>query len=211
MSIIDPQSCGFAEVCCYNIFTKIKNSSRENMGNPKHNQSQVLKERYQLYLEQFSGEIHGAVKYTSFSNIFKKIVPHLQSLGKKHPDKKNLLFDIFSAEKWSDLGERKKQHKIFDCSACLNNPSWKNALAMLPCKSRIHENKAIKKGLIESSVLKDRTKEIFNKMNQEFKCEYSTSFCTYVKDYFNTKKPAHIVKTARRNIDEQIEETCGER
>ena len=68
------------------------------MGNPKHNQSQVLKERYQLYLEQFSGEIHGAVKYTSFSNIFKKIVPHLQSLGKKHPDKKNLLFDIFSAE-----------------------------------------------------------------------------------------------------------------
>ena len=53
MSIVDPRSCGFAKVSCFNIFTKMKNSSRERMGNPKHNQSQVLKERYQLFLEQF--------------------------------------------------------------------------------------------------------------------------------------------------------------
>ena len=65
----------------------------------------VLKERYQLFLEQFPGEIHGAVKYTSFSNTFKKIVPHLRTLGKKHPDQKKLLFDIFSTKKWSDLGD----------------------------------------------------------------------------------------------------------
>ena len=30
------------------------------MGNPKHNQSQVLKERYQLFLEQFAREMHRA-------------------------------------------------------------------------------------------------------------------------------------------------------
>ena len=53
-----------------------------DLGNPKHNQSQVLKERYQLFLEQFAREIHGAETYTSFSDTFKKIVPHLQSLGK---------------------------------------------------------------------------------------------------------------------------------
>ena len=116
----------------------------------------VLKELYQLFLEQFPEEIHRAVKYTSFSNTFKKIVrTAFTNSWIKHPDKKNLLFDIFSTEKWSDLGERKNQHKIFDCSACLKNPSWKNALAMLPCKSHIHKNKVIKKGLIESSVLKD--------------------------------------------------------
>ena len=56
------------------------------------------------------------------------------------------------------------------------------------------KNKAIKKGLIESSVLKDRTKEVFNKMNQEFNCEYS-----------------NIVKMAKRNIEEQFEETYVER
>ena len=56
------------------------------------------------------------------------------------------------------------------------------------------KNKAIKKVLIESSVLKDRTKEVFNKMNQEFNCEYS-----------------NIVKMAKRNIEEQFEETCVER
>ena len=56
------------------------------------------------------------------------------------------------------------------------------------------KNKAIKKGLIESSVLKDRTKEVFHKMNQEFNCEYS-----------------NIVKMAKRNIEEQFEETYVER
>ena len=84
-----------------NLLVKIKYSSRESMGNPKHNQFQEL---YQLFLEQFPREIHEAVKYTIFSNIFQKIVPHLQSIEKKHPDKKNLLFDTFSPEKWSDLG-----------------------------------------------------------------------------------------------------------
>ena len=61
------------------------------MGNSKHNQNQVLKERYQLFLEQFPGEIHGAETYTSFSNTFKKIIPYLQSLGKKILIKKELI------------------------------------------------------------------------------------------------------------------------
>lgn len=94
MSIIDLLSCGFAKVCCY-IFTKIKDSSRESMGNLKYNQSQVLKEWYQLFLEQFPGAIHVTVKSTRFSNTFKKLVPHIQYLRKKHPNKKNLLFDFF--------------------------------------------------------------------------------------------------------------------
>ena len=61
-------------------------------------------------------------------------------------------------------------------------------------RTAYRKNKAIKKGLIESSVLKDRTKEVFNKMNQEFNCEYS-----------------NIVKMAKRNIEEQFEETYVER
>ena len=61
-------------------------------------------------------------------------------------------------------------------------------------RTAYRRNKAIKKGLIESSVLKDRTKEVFNKMNQEFNCEYS-----------------NIVKMAKRNIEEQFEETYVER
>ena len=43
-------------------------------------------------------------------------------------------------------------------------------------------------------------------MNQEFQCEYNTSFSTYAKDYLNTNKLAHIVKMAKRNIEEQFEE-----
>lgn len=55
MLIIDPLSCGFAKIYYYNFFIKVNNSSRESMGNPKNSQSQVLKKRYQLFLEQFPG------------------------------------------------------------------------------------------------------------------------------------------------------------
>ena len=48
-------------------------------------------------------------------------------------------------------------------------------------------------------------------MNQELKCEYNTSFSTFAADYFNINKPADIVKMAKRNIEEQFEETCVER
>ena len=53
-----------------NLLAKIKYSSRESVGYLKHNQIQVLKELSQLLLGQFPGEIHEAVKYTIFSNIF---------------------------------------------------------------------------------------------------------------------------------------------
>ena len=34
--------------------------------------------------------------------------------------------------------------------------------------------KAKQNGLIEPSILKDRTREIFNKLNQKFRAEYNT-------------------------------------
>ena len=48
-------------------------------------------------------------------------------------------------------------------------------------------------------------------MNQEFKFEYNTSFSTYARDYLKTNKPTDIVKMAKRNIEEQFEDTCVER
>ena len=80
------------------------------MGNPKNNQSQVLKKWYQLFLEQFPGEINEPIYYTNFSSKFKKTVLHLQSLGKKHCDK-NLLLAIFLLKNGVMKGNKRKNTK----------------------------------------------------------------------------------------------------
>ena len=60
--------------------------------------------------------------------------------------------------------------------------------------------KAKQNGLIEPSILKDRTREIFNKLNQKFRAEYNTTFTKQVKDYLKVYKPLAIVKLARKDM-----------
>ena len=88
MSIIHPLTCGFAKVFCYNLFKQTKNTTCLTPGNPEHNQSHILKEKYDLFLKTFPRETHGIVEYCTFVNDFKKIVTNMQSLGKKFPQKK---------------------------------------------------------------------------------------------------------------------------
>ena len=46
MSIIDPLTCGCVKVFCYNLFMQTKNNTPHTPGNPKHNPSVILKEKY---------------------------------------------------------------------------------------------------------------------------------------------------------------------
>ena len=189
MSIIDPLTCGFVKVFCYNLFTQTKNISHTT-GNPKHNQSVILKERYDSFLKTFPRETHGIVGYRTFVNNFKKIVTNMQSLGKKFPQKKKHLLEVFSTGNWHNLNDRKTPHKIFDCQACLKSSKWKDALAIFPVKNPNNKMKAKQNGLIEPSLLKDRTREIFNKLNQEFRTEYNTTFTKQAKDHLKVHKPS---------------------
>ena len=91
MSIIHPLICGFAKVFCYNLFTQRKNTTSHTPGNPEHNQSHILKEKFDLFLKTFPRETHGIVEYRTFVNDFKKIVTNMQSLGKKFPQKKKII------------------------------------------------------------------------------------------------------------------------
>ena len=74
---------------------------------------------------------------------------------------------------------------------------------------KIHRAKKI--GLCESAVLKDQTKEILNELNKKFKSTYNTTFTEQVKDCLQIEKPAAIVKLAKKNIEDQFEDTCVER
>ena len=105
----------------------------------------------------------------------------MQSLGKKFPQKKTHLLEVFSTENWHNLNDRKTPHNIFDCQACLNCFKWTDALAVFPTKNPNSKMKAKQNGLIEPSILKDRTREMFSKLNQEFRTEYNTIFTKQAK------------------------------
>ena len=74
----------------------------------------------------------------------------------------------------------------------------------------LKKNRAKKFGLFEAAAFKDRTKEIFNKLNKEFR-NHNTSFAEQAKEYLNIQKPSSIVRLAKKNIEDQFQETCVER
>ena len=146
MSIIDPSTCGFVKVFCYNLFTQTKNNTCHIPENPKHNQSVILKETCYSFLNlPDPRETHGIVEYRTFVNNFKKTVTIMQSLGKKFPQKKKHLLEVFSTDNWHHLNDRKALHKIFDCQAYLKSCKWKDALAVFPTKNTNNKNESKRK------------------------------------------------------------------
>ena len=124
----------------------------------------------------------------------------MQSLGKKFTQKKKHLLEVFSTDNWHKLNDRKTPHKIFDCQTCLKSCKWKDAPAVFPAKNANNKIKAKQNGLIEPSILKDRTREIFNKLNQEFRAEYNTTFTKQGKDHLMFQKPSAIMRLAKKDI-----------
>ena len=81
---------------------------------------------------------------------------------------------------------------------------------MFPVYGFKEKQRAKKFGLFEAAALKDRTKEIFNKLNKEFR-NHNTSFAEQAKEYLNIQKPSSIVGLVKKNIEDQFQETCVER
>ena len=73
-----------------------------------------------------------------------------------------------------------------------------------------YQQRTKKFGLFEATALKDRTKEIFNELNKEFR-NHNTSLAKQAKEYLKTQKPSSIVRLAKKNIEDQFQETCVER
>ena len=197
MSVTDPVTCGFVKVFCYELFTSTKKIQRTAYGNRKHNQCEILKAQYESFTETFLGGSHGIVKYHQFTSNFKNIVKNLKSLGKQIPKRKKILLETFSTENWDKLGKEQEKHTICECHACVNIITWKNALSMFPGRVFKEKQRAKIFGLCEATALKGRTKEIFNKLNKEFRNHY-TRFAEQTKEYLKIQKPSSIVRLPRK-------------
>ena len=112
MSIIDPSTCGFVKIFCYRVFTNknlIKRNPSENMNCYK---SRVLHHQYNAFQSTFCES--SLISYDKFRENFQHIVHNIQTLGKKYPEKKRHVIDIFSLKNWVDLkkGNSNTQYSI---------------------------------------------------------------------------------------------------
>ena len=195
------------KIFCYASTKKIP---RTAYGNPKHNQYEILKAQYELFTETFPGGSHDIVTYHQLTNNFQNIAKNLQRLGKQSPQRKKKLLETFSSESWVKLGKEQEKHTIYKCYACVNNITWKNALSRFPLRGFKEKQRAKNFGLFEATALKDRTNEIFNKLNKKFR-NHNTSFAEQTKEYLNIQKPSSIVRLAKKNIEDHFQETRVER
>ena len=81
---------------------------------------------------------------------------------------------------------------------------------MILIKSPVYIQKAKKAGLIESMVLQEKTKQIVNDLNRDYR-NYHTTFTTEFKKTLNIPTVKKTAKLIKKNIEELWEETCIER
>ena len=118
---------------------------------------------------------------------------------------------MFSLQNWVNLRDRQSKHTIFDCQGCLQNETWRDALAMFPQRSFLQQQKAKTYGLIDRKILKEKTRQTLNKLNKEFYENYHTSFTTQIKRCINSPNVIDLAKSIKADIENQWQETCVER
>ena len=92
MSLIDPLSCGFAKVICYQMFT---DRTPKNCGsNAKHQQRELLRPQFDSFQSQFISDIFN-VSYSQFKDNFWQIIYPIQSLGGKISIETGITRNIF--------------------------------------------------------------------------------------------------------------------
>ena len=98
MSIIDPITCGFAKIYCYNTFTNTNITvTKQEDENEKEFKSRILHQRFEEFCKTFA-VVATKIEYDQLKK-FNNIVKNVQDLGKSFPNKKKHLLDIFSKKK----------------------------------------------------------------------------------------------------------------
>ena len=146
MSLID-STCAFVKVGVYSVLSLLPVLVKRSKEKPNEFISRKIKQQLDFLHDKFSVEI----KYKTFVDHYKKIFPHIQSIGKSKVADKNEILNVFSLENWEKLcpGDR-KFHTIVECKGCLHNIQWKAIVSLfvqgIPKASRQLGSKAEKCG-----------------------------------------------------------------
>ena len=151
MLIISHTTCWFATVTAFNVVGKQSTNDRfqwKNRNDDVNHQFQEFNKQFIGYNENFN------VQYRTFRTYFPKILGSFKSLQKRRREDKATVLGVFSKSEWDKLASEKKvEHKLFDCDACMNNPKLKQTLACFFVTTRF-QKLAKEKGLSGNSTKK---------------------------------------------------------
>ena len=143
--------------------------------------SRIIKQQLGFIHTKFSVEI----KYQTFADNYKKIVSHIQSIGKNNVSNKNEILNTFSLQNWGKLLAGGWQfHKIVECKGCLQDSKWKATMSLfvqgIPKAARQLISKAEQFGLKTQA---DKVKEAklsakreIKKLDIQFQNDYNIKF-----------------------------------
>ena len=81
------------------------------------------------------------------------------------------------------LHRKEKKHSFYDCNECLRNNKFKEHLEQIPTRNKHHKRKAFDKNFknAKENALKDRTNQILQETDENFRREFKTTFTKQVK------------------------------
>ena len=212
MSMIDLLTCGLAKVITYTYLTT-NHTKNINPVREKNVKGKTIQKEYES-LQRVFGTHYFNINYTTFRNKYPKIINHIHEIGKKNPEIKRHLLEVFSEKKWNLLSDNaKSQHQIQNCDGCLKS-SLKIELGKFPIKSVNLKKKAQKAGLFKEKILHDVTNKTLDDLNKQFKNKYNTKFATQVKKIIYPEKTLdeeNIIRAAKHNIEQRWKETSVEK
>ena len=122
-------------------------------------------------------------------------------MGKKYPEKKRTFLATFSSGNWDKLNEKKSSHSLFDCQGGRRSANLRNVLSMFKSVINLHKLKAKKNGLVDPMALKDRTVDILNNLNEEYRVKYKTTFTKEVKKILHIRDPRKIASSIKEDVE----------
>ena len=216
MSILDPSTCGFAEIALFNIFLE-KQDKRNTSESLKNYKGRVFSNQLCKFKEYFAHSENFTIEYKKFTDNFPKIVPIIKNLAKTKSDKtkKEDVLKTFSKENWKK--SEKEKHSLFQCKGCLSDHELQSGLSKFPVKSKLLKKKAKELGLIDKEVLSDITNNIIETLDTDFKKDFGVSFTHQIKQKFKknavdkVKEKQAVGKEIKLNVEKQWKETSVER
>ena len=134
-SFVHPQTCGFAKVVAYSVFTNQPNITKEvNEGNAKF-KARILQEQHAQFRRVFVDRSDAfRIDYRQFQRSLQTLKQIFSRWGRDKAGEKQRYTSTFSATNWTKLSVAKKeQHTFSKCKGCFR--SFTEIQGMFPVKS----------------------------------------------------------------------------
>lgn len=204
-SILDPITCGFAKVRCYNIFTS---KSMKCLDGEK-----LSSRRHEEFCTSFNNFESFRVDMRTFRN-FERIVKNMRNLAKTNSTGKAELMRFFSLQNWNGLSlEEKKHHTLFDCLGCSEDLVFKSKLSVFKNCANPFKHKALKNRLSDAADVVNTVLDIAasheTSINKIHHASYREILQTSWKMEALSPAPAAVIdKKMRNKIGKEYQKEC---